>query len=294
MDAIKKEILEIANIIKHAATSIDKITEDATYSAAQAVADASLLSAIAIKKTAEKTAEDVAIAAVLVAGQVKEINAQMAAEVAAINAKVVERMTILVEYLALANRKYKAAERKIKLLAFYDVLTKLPNRRKLLDRMKDSIKLSHRDGKKFAVLMLDLDKFKIVNDTLGHAAGDDLLKQVAKIITSRLRESDMVARLGGDEFVIILEDCSAPLAAEKVAAEIIADLAEPFKLLGKNVVQIGASVGISFYPSHGITPTKLISAADRALYQAKENGRGCFCISNPLAPRQTKSTYLKN
>ncbi len=289
MDKIKKEILEIENIIKRAVMSVENVTQNATDSAAQVVASASLLSAMSIKKTAEKTADDVATAAVLVAAQVSEINRQMSVDMALINSNVVERMKTLVESLALANKKYKAAERKIKLLAFYDVLTKLPNRRKLLERMKDSIKLSHREGKTFAILMLDLDKFKIVNDTLGHATGDDLLKKVAKKITSRLRESDMVARWGGDEFVIILQDCSAPLAAEKVATEIIADLAEPFKLLGKNVVQIGASVGISFYPSHGITPTKLVNAADRALYQAKNNGRACFCIANPVASEHPKS-----
>jgi diguanylate cyclase (GGDEF)-like protein/PAS domain S-box-containing protein len=168
------------------------------------------------------------------------------------------------------------AENEIKWLAFYDPLTGLPNRRKLLDRLNYSIQLSHREGKKFAVFMMDLDKFKAVNDAFGHAAGDDLLKQVAKRITERLRDSDMVARLGGDEFVIVLENYHHHKDVENVAAELIADLTVMFELADGKCVQIGASIGISFYPEHGITPEKLMDNADIALYQAKDNGRGCF------------------
>ncbi len=170
----------------------------------------------------------------------------------------------------------KKAEKEIKQLAYYDALTGLPNRRKLLDRMNYSIQLSHREGKEFATFMMDLDKFKAVNDTLGHAAGDDLLKQVAARITRRLRESDMAARLGGDEFVILLENCQTREDAGKVATAMIVDLTVPFTLSDGNVVQIGASIGISFYPQHGITPEKLLDNADAALYQAKDNQRGCF------------------
>jgi diguanylate cyclase (GGDEF)-like protein/PAS domain S-box-containing protein len=170
----------------------------------------------------------------------------------------------------------KKAEKEIEYLAFYDSLTGLPNRRKLLERLTFSIKLSRREGRRFAVFMMDLDKFKAVNDTLGHAAGDDLLKQVATRITARLRDSDLVARLGGDEFVILLEDCPTAEDAEKVATNVIADLTVPFELNDGNVVQIGASIGISFYPKHGDTPEKLTDNADQALYKAKDNGRGCF------------------
>jgi diguanylate cyclase (GGDEF)-like protein/PAS domain S-box-containing protein len=170
----------------------------------------------------------------------------------------------------------KKSEKEIEYLAFYDALTGLPNRRKLSERLSDSIKLSRRENKRFAVFMMDLDKFKAVNDTLGHAAGDDLLKQVATRITARLRDSDMVARLGGDEFVILLEDCPAAEDAEKVATNVIADLTVPFELSDGNVVQIGASIGISFYPKHGNTPEKLTDNADQALYKAKDKGRGCF------------------
>ena len=170
----------------------------------------------------------------------------------------------------------KAAEEEIKRLAFFDPLTGLPNRRKLLDRLQYAITLNHRANSKFAIFMMDLDKFKAVNDSLGHAAGDELLKQVAARITEHLRDSDMVARLGGDEFVLVLENLKIPEAAEIIALKMIADLTVPFQLSDTDCVQIGASIGISIYPQHGSTPEILMDHADTALYQAKSNGRGCF------------------
>jgi diguanylate cyclase (GGDEF)-like protein/PAS domain S-box-containing protein len=170
----------------------------------------------------------------------------------------------------------KKAEKEIQQLAYYDSLTNLPNRRKLLERLNFSIQLNHRENKEFAVFMMDLDKFKAVNDSLGHAAGDDLLKQVAIRIKERLRGSDMVARLGGDEFVIVLENCVMRDDAAKVATNIIDDLTHPFELTEGDKVQIGASIGVAFYPQNGTTPEMLLDNADTALYQAKDNGRGCF------------------
>jgi diguanylate cyclase (GGDEF)-like protein/PAS domain S-box-containing protein len=170
----------------------------------------------------------------------------------------------------------KAIEEKIQQLAFYDPLTGLPNRRKLLDRLQYAIAINRRKNSQFAVFMMDLDKFKVVNDKLGHAAGDELLKQVAVRIIDCLRESDMVARLGGDEFVLILENLKIPDDAETIALKVIADLTRPFQLSENNSVQIGASIGISLYPQHGNTPESLMDHADTALYQAKDNGRGCF------------------
>ena len=170
----------------------------------------------------------------------------------------------------------KKTEEQIKQLAFYDPLTGLPNRRKLLDRLHYTTAISHRENRVFAVFMMDLDKFKAVNDALGHAAGDGLLKQVATRITRRLRESDMVARLGGDEFVIVLENLHSPDDAAQVALDVIEDLTVPFELLDGHIVQIGASIGIGFYPQHGDNPEKLLDHADTALYQAKDKGRGCF------------------
>lgn len=170
----------------------------------------------------------------------------------------------------------KKAEELIRQLAFYDSLTGLPNRRKLLERLNYAIALSHREGRHFAVFMMDLDKFKAVNDKLGHAAGDDLLKQVAARIPLNLRDCDLVARLGGDEFVILLENLHHFDDAEQVALKVITHLSEPFELSNGEVVQIGASIGISFYPQHGDNPEKLIDHADTALYLAKDKGRGCF------------------
>ena len=171
------------------------------------------------------------------------------------------------------HKKYEAT---IKQLAFFDSLTNLPNRRNLLDRLHYLIALSHRQSTKFAVLMMDLDKFKAVNDKLGHRAGDDLLKQVAERTLKQLRDTDMVARLGGDEFVLVLESLNQIEDSAQIATKVIADLTKSFTLENNQVVEIGASIGISFYPQHGVTPEILIDRADSALYQAKENGRGCF------------------
>lgn len=170
----------------------------------------------------------------------------------------------------------KAAEEQIKQLAFFDPLTQLPNRRLLQDRLKHGIDRERRDGKQLALLMLDLDRFKAVNDSLGHLAGDELLQQVASRITGRLREVDMVARLGGDEFVVLLEDITNPEDAARVSEKIIHDLNLPFSIAQNEVVQIGVSIGISLHPQHGNTPEDLMDCADAALYQAKDAGRGCF------------------
>ena len=170
----------------------------------------------------------------------------------------------------------KSAEEKIKQLAFYDLLTKLPNRRLLQERLKHSIDVERREDKQLALLMLDLDRFKAVNDSLGHQAGDALLQQVAERITNRLRDVDMVARLGGDEFIVLLEDITHPDDAARVAGIIIADLSKPFKLTQSDDVRIGASIGISLYPQHGDNSEILLNHADAALYHAKDSGRGCF------------------
>ena len=156
------------------------------------------------------------------------------------------------------------------------MLTGLPNRRKLFDRLSDSIVFNQRANTQFVVFMIDLDKFKSVNDSSGHSAGDELLKQVEARITRCLRDSDIVARLGGDEFVVVLEDLRTTKDAETIALKVISTLTVPFQLYGNVSVQIGASIGISIYPQHGNTPEILIDHTDIALYQAKYAGRGCF------------------
>jgi diguanylate cyclase (GGDEF)-like protein/PAS domain S-box-containing protein len=172
--------------------------------------------------------------------------------------------------------KIKEAEETIRNLAYYDPLTQLPNRRLLLERLKHGIDTERREGKQLALLMLDLDRFKIINDSLGHPAGDELLQQVAKRIQARLRDVDTVARLGGDEFIILLENIAHIEDAARVAEVIVADVNKPFKINQSEDVRIGASIGISLYPLHGDSPEQLMEQADIALYQAKDAGRGCF------------------
>jgi len=170
----------------------------------------------------------------------------------------------------------KRAEEEIKQLAFYDPLTSLPNRRLLLERLKHGIQMGLRDDKQMALMALDLDRFKTVNDRFGHGAGDELLKQVAERLTTRLRDVDMVARLGGDEFIVLLDDITQPEDPARVAEAIIADLSKPFHLVQCNDVEIGVSIGISLFPQHADRPEILMSHADTALYKAKDKGRGNF------------------
>lgn len=189
----------------------------------------------------------------------------------------------------------KATEEYINQLAFYDSLTKLPNRRLLNERLKHAIELNHRTGSEMAVLMMDLDKFKAVNDTLGHAAGDELLQQVAQRIKSQLREVDMVARLGGDEFVILMENVKHYEHVAPVAEAIIQALTEPFILNQNYDAYIGASIGIAIHPQHGVNAEELMDNADTALYHAKDQGRGCFAyFSEDLTQKARERIALES
>ncbi|HEY8096682.1 MAG TPA: EAL domain-containing protein [Methylobacter sp.] len=187
---------------------------------------------------------------------------------------------IIVHYIGTMTdiSAYKTAEAQIHQLAFYDPLTELPNRRLLTERLQHSIDMCSRDDKLMALMMLDLDNFKPVNDSLGHLAGDELLQQVAGRLLERLRNMDMIARLGGDEFTVLLENISHADDAAYVAENIIADLSKPFNLVidPKHEVRIGVSIGISLYGAHGTTPQLLMDHADAALYKAKGSGRNCF------------------
>lgn len=196
---------------------------------------------------------------------------------------------VIAHYIATMSdiTEYKVAEAQIHQLAFYDPLTGLPNRRLLAERLQHSIERCVRDGEQMALLMLDLDHFKPVNDSLGHLAGDQLLQQVAKRLSTRLRNSDMTARLGGDEFTVLLENITHIDDAAHVAEEIITDLRKPFYLnienkLEHKEVHIGVSIGISVCngacgcTEHNITAQSLMDNADIALYKAKDSGRNCF------------------
>ncbi|MFO7543623.1 MAG: EAL domain-containing protein [Thiobacillus sp.] len=160
-------------------------------------------------------------------------------------------------------------------LAYYDPLTTLPNRVLFQDRLTHAISQCRRDEEKLALILVDLDNFKTVNDTLGHATGDEMLKEVARRLLSRVRESDTVARLGGDEFALILIDAREPESIARVAGEIINVLAAPYQIMGYEVAGC-ASLGITFYPDDGQTPEELLKQADVAMYRAKEYGRNNY------------------
>ncbi len=159
--------------------------------------------------------------------------------------------------------------------ANFDTLTGLPNRRMFYDRLEQEIKKSHRSGLPMALMLLDLDRFKEVNDTLGHAQGDVLLVEAARRIAECVRESDTVARLGGDEFTIILSEMNDSNSVERIAQNIIERLAAPFQLLQETVF-VSASVGITLYPNDAQTIDTLLTNADQAMYLAKNSGRNRF------------------
>lgn len=161
-------------------------------------------------------------------------------------------------------------------MAHHDALTDLPNRLLLMSRLEHAIERFKRNAGVGAVLFIDLDCFKQVNDTLGHKAGDDLLQAVAIRLKGRLREIDTLARLGGDEFVIVLDEIPEPDAAAAIARELIDQLHTPFALPSGNNVRIGGSVGIAVFPQDGECAATLIEHADRALYSAKSEGRGRY------------------
>ncbi len=169
----------------------------------------------------------------------------------------------------------KAAAEQIEHLANYDALTELPNRRLFFDRLTQALARAHRAGTPCALLFLDLDRFKEVNDLHGHEAGDRLLKAVADRLRGLLRASDTVARLAGDEFVAILPDIESRADCIRVAEKIVSTLGRPYPL-ADNEESIGVSVGIALYPEHATDSEALIGAADRAMYAAKAAGRGTY------------------
>ncbi len=156
--------------------------------------------------------------------------------------------------------------------ANFDLLTELPNRRMFHDRLEQEIKKAHRGQSRVALLFIDLDRFKEINDTLGHHLGDQLLIEAAKRIVSCVRESDTVARLGGDEFTIVLSELSEGTHAEKIAQNILEKLVAPFRL-GADNAYISASIGITFYPDDALDVEQLLRNADQAMYLAKSAGR---------------------
>ncbi|MBI4850962.1 MAG: diguanylate cyclase [Acidobacteria bacterium] len=174
----------------------------------------------------------------------------------------------------------KLAENRLIHLAHHDVLTGLPNRLLFNDRLDQALIKSYRDDSLVAVIFIDLDRFKPINDTFGHRIGDLLLQAVAERLRGCVREEDTVARLGGDEFTIILEDVAKAQDAAKIAKKIITTLSNTFVIEGHKL-NIGASIGISVFPVDGKDSETLIKHADKAMYKTKESGRNGFLFYQP-------------
>lgn len=177
-----------------------------------------------------------------------------------------------------ANARLRESESQLKSLAHHDSLTGLANRLLLGDRLDQAIERAARNHEPVAILVLDLDGFKPINDQLGHAAGDDILKTIARRLQATVRAADTVARVGGDEFVVVLENLQSPHFAEHVAEKLVAELAQPVVLRGRSF-RVTASVGIAIYPKDGSDRQALLEGADRAMYAAKNAGRNCYAFS---------------
>ncbi|HEX8100323.1 MAG TPA: diguanylate cyclase [Actinomycetota bacterium] len=184
-------------------------------------------------------------------------------------------------------RERKRAEAQIRFLAHHDALTGLKNRASLRPRLEEEIARTLRSGIGFAILYVDLDRFKPVNDTLGHAAGDDLLKAIAQRLAGRLRETDAAFRLGGDEFVIVQTNVHDRAGCATLARDIIESVSAPIEVLG-HAVAVGASIGIALCPGDGLDADALLRRGDAALYRAKAIGRGVHCFAEADRERSSR------
>ena len=173
----------------------------------------------------------------------------------------------------------KETEERLRQSALHDGLTGLPNRQLLMERLDQAIQRGHRYGKKVAILFIDLDGFKKINDTQGHEAGDILLKNVSNQFQNMVRETDTVARLGGDEFIIAYTDISDPKEALILGQRIIDSFKDINSQPGGSETDIGASIGIALYPDHVDTSEELIKIADKAMYEVKKHGKNNFLMA---------------
>lgn len=173
----------------------------------------------------------------------------------------------------------KEKEEHLAKLAHYDQLTNLPNRYLLMDRLEHLIKHAERDRSKFALLYIDLDNFKAVNDNEGHANGDYVLQKTAQKLKESIRKSDTVARIGGDEFVVLLETIKDDSDAALLADNIIEVLHEPY-LINNRVYRVTGSVGIAIYPNNGLSTDELLLHSDKAMYEVKNACKDAYLISN--------------
>lgn len=173
-------------------------------------------------------------------------------------------------------------------LAYHDTLTGLPNRRRLIDRIEHALARARRHERLVAVMFLDLDNFKQINDTLGHDIGDEVLIIAAQRIARCVRQEDAISRLGGDEFVVLLSEIADASDAKSVAEKILAELAMPLHLAGQTFT-LSSSIGISFYPDNDMDPQMLITHADSAMYKAKRAGKNCIRLYREIAQSRQNS-----
>ena len=177
-------------------------------------------------------------------------------------------------------QELKEAEAQVRQQAFFDPLTNLPNRRMMRDRLEQEIKRNRRDGRKMALLLMDLDHFKAVNDTLGHDAGDVLLCEAASRLRACVREHDTVARMGGDEFTLLITALDGDCSLEPVLQKLLEAIARPFEVQAERVF-VSASIGVAMHPDDGSDAEVLLKSADQAMYEAKALGRNRFSFFTP-------------
>ena len=192
-----------------------------------------------------------------------------------------------VSELEVEVERRRVAEAQILQVATRDPLTSLPNRIALHERLDQQVRMAHRHGGMLAFLFIDLDRFKLINDTLGHDVGDAALVEVAQRLTRTLRDSDTVARLGGDEFAVLLPEVGDADEAVQMAGKLIAALNEPAHVHGHRL-HLTASIGVSLYPGHGDDGEQLMRHADLAMYQAKQSGSGRVCLFSPQLNQRSR------
>ena len=225
---------------------------------------------IATKRSLHRDAEG----NVLLVGVIRDITMRKSLE---------ESLRRTTEELSLSNQELRESQTRLHYLANHDPLTGLPNRQLFQEKLQQSLEWAASGSRMVALLFIDLDGFKQVNDSLGHGVGDQLLKSVAKRLSASLRASDTVARLGGDEFTVILTAVPGQPEVERVAQKMIETLALPYSFDGQ-LVRVSASVGIAIYPMHCDTVERLLQGADEAMYQAKAAGKNRYAIVNPSSP----------
>jgi diguanylate cyclase (GGDEF)-like protein len=205
---------------------------------------------------------------------------------------------LLMRRVASRTRELRESNAAVEHLAFHDVLTGLPNRALFEDRLNHALAVFRRTAEhRVALLCLDLDRFKMVNDTLGHAAGDELIREFARRLSDAIRASDTAARIGGDEFAIIQTDIASVEAIEELCGRIVRAASEPF-LIGGNQVHVGVSVGVALAGKDGLDAEELARRADIALYEAKAGGRGRYrlftpAMDEPIRARQNAEKDLR-